>query len=164
MRLGKERLGLDPFLIGMLSSLEGFGAFIGALAVAMWSKPANFARIFIWGAALYLLTISYLGVLSYVAGGPHHSFVAATLSLTVIGVAGAGFATMQSTLTYLGAPLEYRSRIFGVLALCIGTGPIGFLNLGWMAEAFGLPVALLIMAFEGLFAMVALWAYGALTR
>ena len=162
--LGKEQLGLDPFLVGLLSSLEGFGAFLGALVVAVFSKPAAFARIFIWGCAGYLGTVLYLSILAYVSGGPYHSFVTASMALTVAGLFGAGFATMQSTMTYTNAPLEFRSRVFGVLALCIGTGPIGFLNVGWMAESFGLPTALLIMSLEGLLVLLVLWVYGALTR
>lgn len=162
--LGKEQLDLDPFQVGLLSSLEGFGAFAGALVVAVVARPEIFARIFLWGCAGYLLAVLYLGVLAFVAGGPYHSFVTASLTLTVAGLFGAGFATMQSTLTYTGAPLEYRSRVFGVLALCIGTGPIGFINVGWMAETFGLPNALVIMALEGLLVMTVLWVYGALSR
>ncbi len=162
--LGKERLHLDPFFVGLLSSLEGFGAFVGAMVIAVVAKPAYFGRIYLGGMMLYLAMILYLSVLSYVSGGPHHSFVAASMTLTVIGIAGAGFAVMQSTLTYLSAPPEYRSRVLGVLALCIGTGPIGFLNVGWMAESYGLPWALFIMSVEGLFATLLLWVYGVLTR
>ena len=162
--LGKEQLGLDPFLVGLLSSLEGFGAFAGALVVALVARPQVFARIFIWGCIGYLTTILYLSILAYVSGGPYHSFVTASMALTVAGLFGAGFATMQSTLTYTNAPLEFRSRVFGVLALCIGTGPIGFINVGWMAETFSLPTALLVMALEGLLVMVVLWVYGALSR
>lgn len=162
--LGKQRLGLDPFLVGLLSSLEGFGAFVGAMSVALIAKPAFFGRIYLGGSILYLAMVLYLGVLSYVSGGPYHSFLAASLTLAVIGVAGAGFAVMQSTLTYLHAPAEYRSRVLGVLALCIGTGPIGFLNVGWMAETYGVPWALFFMSIEGLLAMLLLWLYGVLTR
>lgn len=162
--LGKQQLDLDPFQVGLLSSLEGFGAFAGALVVALVARPHVFARIFIWGCAGYLATVLYLSILAYVSGGPYHSFITASMTLTVAGLFGAGFATMQSTLTYTHAPLEFRSRVFGVLALCIGTGPIGFLNVGWMAETFGLPTALLVMALEGLLVMVILWVYGALTR
>lgn len=162
--LGKERLHLDPFFVGLLSSLEGFGAFAGAMAIAVVAKPAYFGRIYLGGMMLYLAMILYLSILSYVSGGPNHSFVAASITLTVIGIAGAGFAVMQSTLTYLSAPPEYRSRVLGVLALCIGTGPIGFLNVGWLAESFGLPWALFIMSAEGLFVTLLLWIYGVLTR
>jgi hypothetical protein len=162
--LGRERLGLDPLQVGLLSSLEGFGAFMGAIVVALYATQPNFGRIFLWGAGVYLAMVGYLGVMSMVAGGPHHSFIAATLALTVMGLAGACFATMQSTLTYLGAQPEYRSRVFGVLALCIGSGTIGFLNVGWMAEAHGVPIALVIIAAEGLFAFLLLWIYGVLSR
>ena len=51
-----------------------------------------------------------------------------------------------------------------MLALCIGTGPIGFLNVGWMAETFSLPTALLIMAVEGFFVLLVLWVYDALSK
>ena len=162
--LGKEQLDLDPFLVGLLSSLEGFGAFVGALFVAVFGRPEAFARIFIWGCAGYLGAVFYLGILAYVAGGPYHSFMAVSMTLTVAGLFGAGFATMQSTLTYIHSSLEYRSRVFGVLALCIGTGPIGFLNVGWMAETFSLPTALLIMAVEGFFVLLVLWVYDALSK
>lgn len=157
--IGTKRLGLDPVMVGFLSSLEGFGAFIGAMLVAVLAKPDNFFRIYLWGTVLYLAMILYLSGLTYVAGGPHHSFLATSLALTVIGIAGACFAVMQGTLTYLGAPPDYRSRVLGVLTLCIGTGPIGFFNVGWMAEAYGVPWALFISSLEGLFALLLLWLY-----
>ena len=162
--LGREQLGLQPFLVGFLSSLEGFGAFIGALVIAMVARPALYAKIFCTGAVFYMLLILYLSALAYVSGGPLHSFFAAALTLTAIGISGAGFAAMQSTLTYMNAEPEYRSRVLGVLALCIGTGPLGFINIGWMAESYRLSTALAIMAIEGLFLMLVLWVYDALNK
>jgi hypothetical protein len=44
------------------------------------------------------------------------------------------FAVMQTTLVYRVAPVEMRARLLGVLSVCIGTGPIGFLYLGFLAE------------------------------
>ena len=67
---------------------------------------------------------------------------------------------MQSTLTYLNARPEYRSRVLGVLTLFIGTGIAGFLQIGWLAEAFGAPVALMTTAAEGLIALLVLWLGG----
>ena len=88
-------------------------------------------------------------------------FVAAAVALLAIGLAGACFSAMQSTLSYLNALPEYRSRVLGVLTLCIGTGPIGFLHVGWLAEIFGAPVALMITATGGLLALLGLWVCGA---
>jgi len=157
--VGRDERGLSPFLVGVLSSMEGFGAFIGALLIATLAKPEMFFRIYVWGTIIYLSMIGYLSLLTFVAGGPYHSFIASGLTLTVIGIGGACFAAMQGTLTYLSAPPEYRSRVLGVLTLCIGTGPLGFFNVGWLAEEFGVSTALAIISAEGLVALVALWAW-----
>lgn len=157
--LGRDNLGLDAFMVGVLSSLEGLGAFAGALLVAWMARPANYFKLYLWGTITYISLIFYLSVLSYVAGGPYHSLVVVSIVLMMTGIAGASFAAMQSTLTYLGASPEYRSRVLGVLTLCIGSGPIGFLNVGWMADIWGAPTALFVMSLEGLFALLLLWLY-----
>jgi MFS family permease len=158
--IGREYLGLSPFYVGVISSMEGLGAFVGAMLVATLAKPEFFFRIYLSGTILNLSTIGYLGLLTFVAGGPHHSFFSVSMALMITGIASACFAAMQGTLTYLAAPPEFRSRVLGVLTLCIGTGPIGFFNVGWMAEEFGVPAALAIISAEGLFALLVLWVWG----
>lgn len=162
--LGRDQLGLTPALVGFLSSLEGAGAFAGGMALAVLARPANYGRVFVGGVLLHLSLVFYLSILSAVSGGPNHSFIAASLTLVTIGIAMSGFAAMQSTLTYFHTPAEYRSRVLGVVALCIGTGPLGFLNVGWLAENHGVATALAIMSLEGLFGMLLLWYWGALRR
>ena len=158
--LGRDELGLSPFLVGVLTSMEGLGAFAGALVIAVHARPEMFFRIYHGGVILYLATIGYLALLAFVAGGPYHSFISCGVALVVSGLGSACFAAMQGTLTYLAAPVEYRSRVFGVLTLCIGTGPLGFFNVGWMAEEFGVATALAIISAEGSIALLALWAWG----
>jgi MFS family permease len=158
--IGRDELGLSPFYVGVLSSMEGFGALIGALMITRFASKANFFRIYRSGTLVYISGIGYLAILTYVAGGPNHSFYASNVALTIIGISGACFAAMQGTLTYLASPAQYRSRVLGVLTLCIGTGPIGFFNVGWMAENFGVANALIIISAEGLLALLALWVWG----
>ena len=43
-----------------------------------------------------------------------------------------------------------RSRVMGLLSVCIGLGPIGFLILGSLAEAFGASVATGVTGLAGL--------------
>ena len=159
--IGSGRLGLDPAMVGLLSSTEGVGAFIGAVIVAVAVQPRGFAPLYLWGTTAYLVLVGCLGVVSLIAGGPVLSFLATSGVLLALGLAGACFSAMQSTLSYLNALPEFRSRVLGVLTLCIGTGPIGFLHIGWLAETFGAPAALMITAAEGLLALLALWAAGA---
>jgi hypothetical protein len=61
---------------------------------------------------------------------------------------------MQATLVYLAAPPEMRSRVFGVLSVCIGVGMIGFLHLGWLASMVGASWAIVTIGAEGLIAML----------
>ena len=55
------------------------------------------------------------------------------------------------------APIEMRSRIMGVLSVCIGTGPLGFLVwLGWLANRIGAPEATAVTGALGLALLLAL--------
>ena len=158
--IGSGRLGLDPAMVGLLGSTEGFGAFLGAIVIAMAVRPRAFASLYVWGTTAYLAMVGCLGIVSLLVAGPVFSFLAAAGVLLAIGLAGACFSAMQGTLSYLNALPEYRSRVLGVLTLCIGTGPIGFLHVGWLAETFGAPAALMITASEGLLALLALRVAG----
>jgi len=78
-------------------------------------------------------------------------------ALLFTGLGGAGFSIMQATLVYLAAPPEMRSRILGVLSVCIGTGPIGFVWLGWLADLIGAPNATAVTGAAGLLALALTW-------
>ena len=158
--IGSGQLGLDPAMVGLLGSTEGFGAFIGAIVIATAVRPRAFASLYVWGTTAYLAFVGCLGMVSLFGEGPVFPFLAATGVLLAIGLAGACFSAMQSTLSYLNALPEYRSRVLGVLTLCIGTGPIGFLHVGWLAETFGAPIALIVTASEGLLALLVLRVAG----
>ena len=158
--IGSGQLGLDPAMVGLLGSTEGFGAFIGAIVIAMAVRPRAFASLYVWGTTAYLAFVGCFGTVSLFLAGPLPSFLAAAGVLIAVGLAGACFSAMQSTLSYLNALPEYRSRVLGVLTLCIGTGPIGFLHVGWLAESFGAPAALMVTASEGLLALLVLRVVG----
>jgi MFS family permease len=127
--IGQDQLGLGPTGIGALASLDGIGAFCGAILLAILLRPEWYARIYIGGVTIYLvmLTVFALVPITAVAGS----------ALLLTGLGGAGFSIMQATLVYLSAPAEMRSRILGVLSMCIGLGPVGFLCLGLLADSIG---------------------------
>ena len=140
--IGQDRLLLGPEGIGILASMDGIGAFAGAVAMAMFCRPPSYRLAYVGGVALYMvmLTVFALVPLPAVAG----------LALVFTGLGGAGFSIMQATLVYLSSPPEMRSRMLGVLSVCIGTGPIGFLALGWLADAIGAPWASATSGLTGL--------------
>ncbi len=149
--IGRDRLLLGPEGVGMLASLDGIGAFLGALLLALWLTPRWYGRAYVGGVILYMIMLIVFAVVTSptVAGG----------ALLLTGLGGAGFSTMQATLVYLAAPPEMRSRILGVLSVCIGTGPIGFVWLGWLADAIGAPNATAVTGSAGLLALAATWRW-----
>ena len=74
--IGQDSLHLAPGGIGVLASMDGIGSFIGAIAIALWARPAQFTRLYI-GAVL-----SYLVLLMGFALAPQAYLAGAALMLT----------------------------------------------------------------------------------
>ncbi|MBN8903398.1 MAG: MFS transporter [Rhodospirillales bacterium] len=140
--IGQDRLGLGPSGIGVLASMDGIGAFCGAMLLAVFLKPAWYARTYLGGVTLYMVMLPLFALV------PVPEVAGAALLLT--GFGGAGFSIMQATLVYLSAPPEMRGRILGVLSVCIGIGPVGFVGLGLLADAIGAHWATAAMGLTGL--------------
>ena len=147
--IGRDRLLLGPEGIGVLASLDGIGAFVGAMVLAVWLTPRWYARAYVGGVIAYMIMLIVFAVVTIPA--------VAGVALLLTGIGGAGFSTMQATLVYLAAPPEMRSRILGVLSVCIGTGPIGFVWLGWLADAIGAHHATAVTGVMGLLTLAATW-------
>jgi predicted MFS family arabinose efflux permease len=144
--IGQDDFDLGAVGIGLLASMDGVGAFCGAVLIALLAKPAAFARLYTGGVFIYLLMLPVFALTP-------HPLLAGTV-LLVTGLANAGFSIMQATLVYLSAPAEMRSRIYGVLSVCIGVGMIGFIHLGLLAGLIGASWATAIIGFEGIVAML----------
>lgn len=143
--IGRDQLSLGPEGVGILASLDGVGAFFGALVLAFLLTPRWYARAYVGGLACYTAAL----IVFALATDP----ILAGAALLVTGLGGAGYATLQATIVYLAAPPEMRSRVLGVLSVCIGTGPIGFVWLGWLADRIGAPYATAITGALGLIAV-----------
>lgn len=149
--IGRDRLHLGPEGVGLLATMDGIGAFAGAMMLALWLSPRWYGPAYIGGVICYLITVVIFALVQ--------SPVLAGAALLVTGLGGAGFGTMQATLVYLAAPPDMRSRILGVLTVCIGTGPIGFVWLGWLADRIGSHNATAVTGVLGLLAMAATWRW-----
>lgn len=144
--VGKDRLGLGPEGVGVLTGLDGLGALVGALVVGAIARPSNHRALYVGGVALHLaLTpLFVISTLPWVTG-------AAILGM---GLAQAAFGIMQATIVYGSSPPGMRSRLLGLLTMCIGTAPIGVAHVGLLSDALGVHVAGSIVALEG---GLALW-------
>lgn len=146
--VGRETFAVDPVRIGLLLTVEGFGAFAGAVAIAFLATPRRFRLIYISGSALFMAAVLAFSVTT--------SYGVALVVLTAGGVGIAGFASMQSAIMFSESPPAIRSRLMGVLSVCIGAGPLGVLHVGWLADLIGGSLALTVIGVEGLVALAAL--------
>lgn len=147
--IGKDVLGLDAVEVGLLASAEGTAAFIGTAAIALWAGMKTFRRLFLLGTGVYIGCVLVFGWSTWVW--------VSGIVLFLAGLGGAAFGIMQSALVLLNAPIILRGHMMGILSVCIGLAPIGFLHIGWLAEWLGAPLAVEIVAVEGLIAFAVCW-------
>jgi MFS family permease len=143
---GTDYLHLGPEGIGLVASCEGIGGLIGALLVAWLGRPEWYGRIYVGAVVSYIVMAIAFALSSVVA--------VAAVVLLLSGTLSTGFAVMQATLVYRITPPEMRARLLGVLSVCIGTSPIGFLYLGWLADLFAPRAATVALGVQGLAALL----------
>jgi MFS family permease len=138
--IGRESFDASAVGIGLLVAAEPAGAIIGAMALSRRAVPAGLA-LFLAGAGGFLAILSIM---------PHVPFYWLALGMLIVSGAGtACFATLQSALVLEHSPPEARSRLMGLVTMCIGTGPIGMMLSGAVAAAVGAPWAVTLLAVTG---------------
>ncbi len=139
--IGREDLALSDGWIGAVTSLEGAFAVVGALVIARSVRPERYRAFYFFGCFAHLGAVFFIGMVPGVTG--------MAVGMIAAGLFIACFASMQGTLVYTTSPVEMRGRFLGLLTISIGTGLIGFSNVGITAELFGASNALWIIAIEG---------------
>ncbi len=146
--LGLSAFGVSPALVGLLAAGEPMGCLLGGALIAAGLMRMDRRLAFAGGAALFMVAL-IVAVLS-------SSYWLALVMLILGGFGTAGFSNMQTTLMLTEAPIEVRSRLMGIVTVCIGTGPIGVVAAGALSDRLGPRDAVLVMASLGLAATLAL--------
>lgn len=144
--IGTDYMRLDPSGVGIMASADGIGGLLGAFLVGTLVKLHWQGRVYAAAVGVYFTTLM---AFAYAPNG-----IVGALVLLCTGTLGASFAIMQSTLVYRYTPNEMRARLLGLLSMCIGTSPIGFFYLGWLAETLGPRNGVVALAVQGVLAMV----------
>jgi predicted MFS family arabinose efflux permease len=147
--IGRDQLHLDAQGVGLLASVDGIGSLLGALTLTSIARRLPHGPVYL-GAVLLFLVLQ-------IGFAWSHQVLLTGAILFVIGIAQAGFAVMQPTLVYNSAPADRRLEVMGLMTMCIGVGPLGFLAIGWLAQLLGAPMAALICAVSGLVAVALTW-------
>ena len=155
--LGIGAFQVSPALVGLLAAAEPMGALIGGALIAAGLLRMDRRLAFAGGAALFMVTLIVMSLSPL--------YWLAFLALVIGGFGTAGFGNMQSTLMLTEAPPEMRSRLMGLVTVCIGTGPLGVLLAGAIATEVGPRAAVAVMAAAGLVltAALAAWVRGRTT-
>ena len=143
--LGREKLILSEFNIGVLASSEGFGALIGALIIGNISPQKQLVSIFVAG-----ITGFFIGMIMF-SFSP--SLLLGFISLTFGGIFLSGFSTMQGALVYQASATS-KGNNFGILVTCIGTAPLGLINLSWIITQVPVDTTIQINVFFGLLCLL----------
>jgi len=145
--IAREVLSVGDVLVGLLNSVEGVGSLLGAILIATYALPRHYSRIYLYGSLLFLV-----GILLFSQSSSYW------ISFVIVFVGGFGmsaFGTMQSTIMVSAASPEMRARVMGTVAVFIGAGPIGQLNIGMMAGIYDSQTAIMITGIMGMTAVLA---------
>jgi MFS family permease len=145
--IGRLIFQVSPVLVGVLAASESFGAFLGGLWLASGEPRWSGRILMVGGSLLYLFCVMLMPVMPV--------FPLACAMLTIGGFGSSAFANMQTSLIVLHAPAYIRSRLMGLLTVCIGMGPLGILLFGFAADALGPMLAIDVIEAVG-FVSVAL--------
>jgi MFS family permease len=140
-------------LAGVLAAAEPLGSLIGGLFLAGAAPKASPRTLMLTGSAAFLVALVAMPLMP--------GYWLACAVLTVGGIGLAFFGNMQTSLVLTGVPAHVRSRQMGLITVCIGTGPLGQILIGTLAERLGPLGAVITVASLGLLvlALVAtLWA------
>jgi len=147
--IGEEGFGLTPMAIGVLSSAEGMGSFIGAMLIGRFATNRANWQLLYWGGLLLSLCMALAFAFSPT---PQLAFAA----LLAMGLGVGGYSVMQNALIIAFVREELRNRYMGLMSFGIGFAPLGYLALGWMADWIGPRLAICAMTAAGAAALGAM--------
>jgi predicted MFS family arabinose efflux permease len=142
----KEVLDLNAAATGLLVSVEGAGAILGALGLSLFARSEHSRYLYLAAVLAYCMFAFVFSLSTWI-------WLSAILLLSV-GFVSAAFGSMQSALILMNSPAGFERQMMGVLAVCIGTAPLGFLHIGLLADWLGVSLACTITAIEGILAML----------
>lgn len=144
--IGHDYLHLGPSGVGILASMEGVGAITGVIMALLFARPEHQVKLYTFSVPIYIAALIAFALM------PHP--VLAGIALVIAGFGGSGFSITQSAIVFRSVQLEMRARMLGLLTVTIGFGPLGFLQIGLLADVMGAKYAILTIGTEGIIALL----------
>jgi MFS family permease len=142
----REVLHKGPIELGFLSTGTGLGSFLGLVIINFLRRRVNVGTLFVVGTGWMCVSLAAFAL--------SHLYPLSWAMLLCAGMGMACFGTLQSTIVLLSTSDEMRSRVMGIVVLAIGGDPLGQLQIGTLAENFGVQATLAGQASAALLALV----------
>jgi MFS family permease len=148
--LARYVLDMGPSGYGTLSAALGAGAIVGSLIIARQGYSSPLRQIA--GGIAFSLVLAAIGL---------SGWAALTIALmAALGISGTFFATTANTTVQLHVPDEMRGRVMGLYTLLLaGMTPPGALATGFLADRWGIQVALGVEALICFLGVLPAWWY-----
>jgi MFS family permease len=150
--LARYQLDVGSVGFGALNAAMGVGSVIGALSLAPRLTPSE--RVLLLAAGSFSVLLLLVAVVPW--------FVVALGVLVLLGFASIAYSACTNTTLQLNSKEEYRGRVLSLYTLLFaGTTPIGGAITGWLADRWGIDLALAAEAIVCLLAVGAgaLWLW-----
>ncbi|MCB8877098.1 MFS transporter [Acidisoma silvae] len=150
--IGKLILGLSPVMIGVLAAAEPAGSLLAGIFVALKPLPGHPLRWLAGGATTLFLGL----VMASLLGRLPHALIPMLIVFGLGGIGSAVYNIHQTTIVMTETPPAFRSRVMGLVTVCIGCWPLGMIAAGALITPFGLLGALAALGVGGLAGMAIL--------
>ncbi len=134
----REILQQGPIGLGLLGTGSAIGSFLGLIVINVIRRRYSNGWIFLAGSIWMCLALIAFALSS--------NYTFSWMMLFCAGIGMSCFGTLQSAIILLAASDDMRSRVMGLLVLAIGSDPLGQLQMGSLAERFGVQTTLASVA------------------
>ena len=136
-----EVLGRSSTFSSIILSSEAIGAIITSIGLLLLNTK-RIGRVFSICSSLCLFFLFIYSFSNY--------YILSLIMVGFVGLGIAGFGSTQSSILQLTSSPKERGLAMGLLAICIGTSPIGSFLYGIVAETYGAQMTLRFLPITGL--------------
>ena len=144
--IGAQVFGLSPEMIGVLAAAEPAGSLLAGSLVALRPLPGRPLRWMVGGAATLFSALAVASLL----GQRAHPLPPVLATLFLGGVGIALYNIQQTNIAMQDTPPALRSRVMGLVTVCVGCWPLGQLLVGALIVPLGALGALGALGLGGL--------------
>jgi predicted MFS family arabinose efflux permease len=114
--IGLDGYDVSPLLVGALAAAEPLGAIATGISLSAGWLRLDGRRALLRGSFLFLAGLAAMALSPW--------YALAFMLLLIGGLGTAAFSNMQTTVILTEAPPATRSRMMGIVTMCIGIGPL----------------------------------------